>query len=87
MAKEHGLAVAGSFNTNYDEYLPQAIGNVILIETHNGIPIVEIDVLEKYFPDASKGLHNSDGIAETNGTTIIFLDFSRQLSKIKINAD
>jgi hypothetical protein len=87
MAAEHGFAVAKSFNTKYDEFLPQAKGNILLVETHNGIPIVSVNVLEKYFPDASKGLQNSDGIVKIGGTTIVFLDFSRQLSKIDIDGN
>lgn len=85
MAKERGLSVPMSFNTKYDEYLPQAKGNFLLVETHNGIPIVPPDVLEKYFPDASKGLKNPDGIVKIGETTIVFLDFSKQLSKINID--
>jgi hypothetical protein len=85
MAREHGFSVAKSFNTKYDEFLPQAKGNILLVETHNGIPIVSVEVLEKYFPDASKGLQNSDGIVKIGGTTIVFLDFSKQLSKINID--
>lgn len=84
MAAEQGFAVARSFNTKYDEFLPQAKGNVLLVETHNGVPIVPLDVLEKHFPDASKGLLNSDGVAKVGETTIVFLDFSKQLSKIRI---
>jgi hypothetical protein len=85
MAKERGLSVPMSFNTKYDEYLPRAKGNFLLVETHNGVPIVQIDVLEKYFPDASKGLKNPDGIVKIGETTIVFLDFSKQLSKINID--
>jgi hypothetical protein len=82
MAREQGYAVPKSFNTNYDEFLPQAKGKVLLVETHNGIPIVSIDVLEKYFPDASKGLLNADGIVKIGDTMIVFVDFSKQLSKL-----
>jgi hypothetical protein len=85
MAKERGLSVSMSFNTKYDEYLPQAKGNFLLVETHNGVPIVPIDVLEKYFPGASRGLKNPDGIVKIDQTTIVFMDFSRQLSKINID--
>ena len=85
MAKERGLSVPISFNSKYDEYLPRAKGNFLLVETHNGVPIVPVDVLEKYFPDASKGLQNPDGIVKIDQTTIVFMDFSRQLSKINID--
>jgi hypothetical protein len=86
VAAERGLSVAMSFNTKYDEYLPKAKGNIILVETHNGIPIVPVDVLEKYFPEASKGLQNSDGVVKVGETTIVFLDFSKQLSKIDVGS-
>jgi hypothetical protein len=85
MAAERGLAGAKSFNTNYDEYLPQAKGYILLVETHNGVPIVSVDVLEKYFPGVSKGLQNSDGVVNVGETTIVFLDFSKQLSRIDID--
>ena len=84
MAAEKGLIVRKSFNTEYDKYLPQVQGHVLLIETHNGVPIVSLDVLEKYFHDASQGLKKSDGIAKIGETTIVFLDFSKQLRELKI---
>ena len=87
MAREHGLSVPRSFNSKYDEYLPQAKGNFLLVETHNGVPIVPVDVLEKYFPGASRGIQNPDGIIEIDQTTIVFLDFSKQLSKIDIDGN
>lgn len=86
MAAEHGLAVAQSFNYEYDKYLPQAKGHVLLIETHNGVPIVPADLLEKYFPTASQGLHNGDGTAKIGDTTIIFVEFSTQLRGIEAGA-
>ena len=84
MAAEHGLAVAKSFNTNYEEYLPQAYGSFLLVETHNGVPIVSLDVLEKHFPTVSKGLQHPDGIVRVGETTIVFLDFSKPLRKVPI---
>jgi hypothetical protein len=84
-AKDSGFAVAKSFNTNYEENLPLVKGNILLIETHDNIPIISINELEKFFPDASKGLQNSDGIINIRETTIVFIDFSKQLKKININ--
>ena len=47
LVQKQGITVAKSFNTQYDEFLPQAKGNILLIETHKGVPIVSVDVLEK----------------------------------------
>lgn len=85
MAKDNGFAVVKSFNTNYEENLPLAEGNILLIETHNNVPVISLNELEKLFPDASKGLQNSDGIIKIRETTIVFIDFSKQLKKININ--
>lgn len=84
MAAEAGLTVIKSFNAEYDAHLPQARGHVLLIETHNGTPIVVLDLLEKHFPGASQGLQRPDGIAKVGETTIVFLDFSKPLGKLKI---
>ena len=84
MAAEKGLTVRKSFNTEYDKYLPQAQGHVLLIETHDGVPIVSLDIIEKYFPGASQGLKKSGGMAKIGKTTIVFLDLSRQLRELKI---
>ncbi len=84
MAAERGLTVTWSFNEQYDKYLPQAAGHVLLVETHNGVPIVPLKVIEKYFSGASQGLKNSGGTVKIGETTIVFLDFSKQLSGLKI---
>lgn len=86
MAAESGLAVRVSFNTDYDKYLPQSKGHVLLIETHDGKPIVSLETLEKYLPGASRGLEQLDGMTEVEGTTVVFLDFSKQLKKLKISS-
>jgi len=85
LAQKQSIAVTKSFNTQYDEFLPRAKGNILLIETHDGVPIVSVDELEKYFPDASKGLQNVDGVVKVGDTTIVFMEFSKQLSKINLN--
>jgi hypothetical protein len=87
MATKNGFAVRKSFNTDYNTYLPQAKGHLLLIETHNGKPIVPLDVLEKHFPNASKGLQNFDGTVKVGKTTIVFFDFSRQLSGLQSEDD
>jgi len=84
-ATEDGFTVAKSFNCDYDNYLPLAMGQLILIEVHNGIPIVPTDVLEKYFPNSSQGLRNEDGTVEIGETRIRFIEFEKQDSRI--NAD
>ena len=80
LASQNGFTVRKSFNCEYDKYLPQAKGHLLLIETHNGKPIVSLDVLERYFPNASKGLQNTNGKVKVGKTTIIFLDFSKPLT-------
>ena len=86
MAQRKGLTVRKSFNTQYDRYLPQAIGHVILIEAHDGVPIVELTVLEKYFPAASNGLRSPEGAVAIGDTTIIFVDFAKLLDPLDIDA-
>lgn len=84
MAIKSGFAVRRSFNCEYDTYLPQAKGHLLLIETHNGVPIVPLDVLDRHFPDASKGLQNSDCTVKIDKTRIVFFDFSKRLSEFLI---
>ena len=79
LAQRQGLVVRRSFNTGYDEYLPQAVGQTLLVETHDGVPIVELAVLEKYFPGASAGLDTERGAVKVAGTTIVFVEFDRLL--------
>jgi hypothetical protein len=79
MARRKGMTTGSSFNTQYDEYLPRAKGHVLLIETHDRIPIVPLSDLDRYYPGASEGLKNPDGIVNVENTTIVFVDFSRLL--------
>ncbi len=79
MAAERGLAVAMSFNTEYDKYLPEARGHVLLVETHKGKPIVAAEVLEKYFPKAMTGIASPSKSIRINDTSIVFVEFSEQL--------
>ncbi|HEY4761816.1 MAG TPA: transglutaminase domain-containing protein [Thermoguttaceae bacterium] len=83
MAVEAGFPVAHSFNTDYDVYLPKAQGHLLLIETHQGKPIIPLDILEKYFPNSASGLLQPSGFVRVKDTSIIFLDFSKQLQSIK----
>jgi len=79
MTRRKGMTVRRSFNTQYDELLPLAKGHLLLVETHAGIPIVPLPVLDRVFPGASKGLKTSDGIVNIGGTKIVFVDFSPPL--------
>ncbi len=83
MATEHGFMVRKSFNSDYEKFLPMAKGHTLMVEVHNGVPIVPPDLLEKYYPGAAaKGLQNPDGVAIAGDTTILFVEFSKQLDKI-----
>jgi hypothetical protein len=82
MAAESKLQVAKSFNCGYDGFLPQAQGHIILIETHNGKPIVAKEVLEKYYPNAYAGISRPARSIRIKGTTIVFLEFSEQLQSL-----
>jgi hypothetical protein len=83
MAVEAGLTVKKSFNADYDTNLPQARGNVLLVEMHDGAPIVPLDVLEKHFPGSAAGLQQADGFVRVAETMIVFLDFARPLQKLR----
>ena len=83
MARSKGWSVRQSFNTGYDKALPLAKGHVLLVETHNHVPIVALEQLEKYFPKASDGLKAASGVVEVDGTTIMFVDFADLLNAIE----
>ena len=57
-----------------------------LIETHAGVPIVPLPVLEKFYPHASDGLKVPDGVATIGTTRIVFVDFSRPMQKTTIDS-
>jgi hypothetical protein len=82
MAEESGLRVAKSFNYEYDQYLPQAQGHVLLIETHKGKPIVPKEVLERYYPGASTGISRPSKSIRIKSTAILFVEFSEQLESL-----
>lgn len=79
MARGKGWSVRKSFNAEYEVNLPLAKGHTLLIETHRGTPIIALDVLHKFFPEASEGLKSAKGIVEIDGTTIVFVDFAKVL--------
>ena len=80
IARQNGLGSGPSFNTGYDKYLPMAKGHTILIETNAGIPIVDMDILERYFPSASNGIET--GKIVVGDTTLVFVDFASALSNV-----
>jgi hypothetical protein len=84
MAAESGLTVKWSFNADYDTYLPQARGHVLLIETHNGTPIVPVEVLERHFPGSTSDVGQAGGTVRVGKTTIVFLDFSNPLQTLRL---
>ncbi|WP_298868048.1 transglutaminase domain-containing protein [uncultured Gimesia sp.] len=75
-ARQKGLTVVKSFNTQYDTFLPQAKGHTLYIQTKNGMPIVSIAKLEQYFPNASAGLQSKSRSIEVADTNIVFTEFS-----------
>lgn len=72
LARQSGAALGMSFNTGYDENLPKAKGNLILVETHNGDPIVDVAVLQRHFPAVPAG--KQAGRIVDGGTTLVFVD-------------
>ena len=50
MVRRKGMTAGKSFNYNYDQWLPLAKGQTLLIETHDRIPIVPLSMVEKYYP-------------------------------------
>jgi hypothetical protein len=79
MAQSKGWSVQRSFNTGYDSEMPRTKGHVLLIETHNGVPIIEPAILDRFHPGASKGLASPNRVVEIDGTTIMFVDLVRTL--------
>lgn len=70
-----------SFNADYDKHLPAAKGNRILVETHHGIPIVDVEILQQYFPAVPDG--KQDGKVVDGDTTIVFIDVAAIVQQIQ----
>ena len=79
MAVESRLRVVKSFNYEYEEYLPEAKGHVILIETRKGKPIIPTEILEQYYPNALTGISHPSKSIRIKDTSIVFVDFSELL--------
>ena len=82
MARRKGWSVRSTFNAEYDKLLPPTKGHVLLIETHDGEPIIPIATLETFYPGASSGLKSAEGIVQIDGTTIMFVDLARVLDSM-----
>jgi serine/threonine protein kinase len=80
MAQQKGMKVSQAFNGEYDKRLPLAQGHILLVETHDGVPIVPLPLLDTVYSGASKGLKTPDGVATIGDTRIVFVDFSRLLA-------
>ncbi len=72
LVRKQGAAVGASFNTAYDEQLPAAKGNLILVETHGGEPIVDVATLQRHFPAVPDG--KQAGRVIDGETTIEFVE-------------
>lgn len=82
MAGESGLQVVRSFNGEYNKYLPETQGHVLLIETHKGNPILPGEILERYYPKALTALSYPSKRIRIKDTFIVFIEFSEQLQGI-----
>jgi hypothetical protein len=80
LARQNGAALGTSFNTDYDTNLPAAKGNLILVETHDGDPIVDVSILQSYFPAVPDG--KQAGKVVDGDTTIVFIDMATIAGRI-----
>lgn len=78
LVHQQGTVVASSFNAEYEKHLPTAQGNLILIETHDGVPIVGLTILKKYFPAVMDG--KQAGKVIDGETTIVFIDVAKTIA-------
>ena len=86
MSQRNGMVVLHSFNREYDRWLPAAKGHLLMVETHGGVPIASISVLEKFLPGTSEGLKKADGMLRLGNTKIAFVDLSRLLGRTPIDS-
>lgn len=85
LVRQRGAALGMSFNTGYDKYLPMAKGNLILIETHDGKPIVDVALLQRHFPSVPDGKQTRKVI--DGETTLVFVDVAKIAEQISDAAD
>lgn len=81
LMQQYGIRRGPSFNNAYDKYLPLAKGNFLLIETHGGVPIVDVKILKQYFPTIPEG--KLTGKVIDGATTLIFIDVEPLVEQIK----
>lgn len=79
-ARKQGAKVGNSFNAEYEKNLPMVRGNILLVETHDGIPIVDLAILQRYFPSVPNG--KQAGKLIDNGTTIVFVELAMIANQI-----
>ena len=72
LIKRKGKNEGRSFNTKYDENITRIKGQTLLIQTHGGIPIVDVDILKRHFPDLPDG--KLEGKMTQEDTTLFFID-------------
>ena len=81
LVRQNGAVPGPSFNTDYDTNLPRAKGNVLLVETHEGAPIVDVAKLQKHFPAVASG--KQIGTVKDGDTTIVFVEVDTFAEQIK----
>ena len=81
LVRQHGGLPGPAFNNDYDKNLPMAKGHRILVETHDGKPIVDVAILRRHFPEVPDG--NQTGKVTDGNTTIVFVDVDVLVETIK----
>lgn len=84
LVRQRGGTLGRSFNFDYEKYLPEAKGNTIFVETHDGTPIVDVAILQRYFPAVSDGTQSGNVI--DGETTIVFIDVATIAHQIAVAA-
>ena len=75
-----GAKLGSSFNVEYDKHLPLTKWQMILIETHDGVPIVDVAILQRHFPSLPAG--KQSGKVVVDGTTLIFVDVASIVEQV-----
>ena len=81
LVTKKGVTLGLSFNGDYDKHLPLTKGQMILIETHDGVPIVDVGVLQRHFPSLPAGKQSGKVIVDD--TTLLFVDVTSIIEQIK----
>lgn len=80
LVRQSGGTLGRSFNTAYEKHLPEAKGNTIFVETHDGTPIVDVAILQRHFPTVPDG--TQAGKVIDGDTTIVFIDVATIVDQI-----